>query len=616
MLLTPYHGTLLSIHYDNNQDEYMKITDRPNNSISAITFILNWALLIGIPCIFLTILFNNAYIYNYPLYKEDHYLFAVFISLIAVIALINELILKKNKYKITSIDIAVIFFILSCIISRIGYLHNNYLNEIIVNFFVVCSIYLIVRLVFSNKLLNILLYTISLTVIIEAIYICFTLCSVYHFHNYYLFLKGTLDNSGLCAGYIVFGSAIILYLLKNVSVWFTYFFYFVVFIILCLLQSRAALLAFVPIACFNDILRQYMKSALQSKLMWIILVVVSVFLSIWLFIIKEDSARGRVLIWDLTLEHSFQSPVYGIGYGEFPVSYKSWQSDYFKSSNYNPDYIDLAGLPNNCFNEPLQIFIETGIIGFLSFLAIVISIYRSSSLLNPTLMGFLKLALFSLLIFSLFSYPFHCLPILTLSIIIVAIISNLSISEFSIPIEGTYARWSFFIIFLLSLCAGVYLFKKSDAINTWKIARKTEKVNPLNSLKIYDSVYSLLQDNGAFLFDYGMALFDNKQYQQSISVLTKCNKLLSKIETTILLGRDYQAIGKFKEAEKMYFNSMYCMPSRLIAKYYLLKLYIQERDTINARNLSKDIIQSPVKVYTIEAAVYQQFADSTFIKLK
>lgn len=590
-------------------------TDKFDNLTSKITFILNWVLLIAISCTFLVILFNNPYIYNYPSYNKGHYLFAILITSVTAIALFNELILKKNQYKITGIDIALCFFFLSCLISRIAYINTNYFNEISSNFIVVSSIYLIIRLIVNDKFLKILLYIISLTLVIEAIYIVFTLYHSYNFHNYHIFLMGTLDNSGLCAGYIVLASAVTLYLLRNAPVRLTYLFYFIIFILLYLLQSRAALLSFIPVICLNTIPVKYIKAAFGSKLFISVLICISICISVGLFLIKKDSAMGRVLIWNLTLKHSFQSPIYGIGYGEFPVSYQSWQTNYFKSSNYDPDYSYLADLPYNAFNEPLQIFTETGILGLLSFLAIIVSIYKSSSFLKAPLMRILKLALLSLLIFSLFSYPLHSLPILVLSIIIMAIIASYNISKYSITIKGIYARCFFFPVFLLSVCAGIYFFKKDGAIAEWNLGKKTEKINLTNSLTKYNSAYPLLKNNGAFLFDYGTALFYNKQYPQSIALLTKSSKLLPKIETTILLGRDYQAIGNLKEAEKMYFNAMYAIPSRLKPKYYLLKLYVQKKDTVNARNLSKNIIESSAKGLSVEAMLYQQFADSTLIKL-
>ena len=82
---------------------------------------------------------------------------------------------------------------------------------------------------------------------------------------------------------------------------------------------------------------------------------------IGLFKMKQDSAMGRLLIWNVSTEIVAGNLWMGIGFDNFKSCYMNKQADFFKI---NPMLRKALVASDTCyaFNEYLQAFVETGLL--------------------------------------------------------------------------------------------------------------------------------------------------------------------------------------------------------------------------------------------------------------
>ena len=119
--------------------------------------------------------------------------------------------------------------------------------------------------------------------------------------------------------------------------------------------------------------------AVTKNLFSIVVIAGVLLVSYQLYLLKENSANGRLLIWKITGVVVKDHCLVGVGLGNFPASFLEYQSLYFQQ---HPDRVSeegqLAGETWYAFNDILQITAEQGIIGFGLIGALLFSIVKAS----------------------------------------------------------------------------------------------------------------------------------------------------------------------------------------------------------------------------------------------
>ncbi len=96
---------------------------------------------------------------------------------------------------------------------------------------------------------------------------------------------------------------------------------------------------------------------------------------------------------------------------------------------------------------------------------------------------------------------------------------------------------------------------------------------------------------------YGKALSMDEQHQRSLDILTLARKLYnSHILQNTLGDSHHKALGNYKAAEAAYIESSLMMPSMLLPRYLLAKLYNESGEHEKARQTAEELLKSPVKV--------------------
>ena len=116
-----------------------------------------------------------------------------------------------------------------------------------------------------------------------------------------------------------------------------------------------------------------------------------------LFVLKPDSARGRLFMWKITCRAIAEKPLTGYGIHNFAAAYGNAQETYFAAGDYEPWEERVAGSPEYAFNEYLQVAVELGIpLAVCLLVVVVLCLYRGVRKGRYGICG----AILSLMIFS------------------------------------------------------------------------------------------------------------------------------------------------------------------------------------------------------------------------
>ena len=242
------------------------------------------------------------------------------------------------------------------------------------------------------------------------------------------------------------------------------------------------------------------------------------------FFMKKDSAIGRLHIWHMELRAITEKPLTGHGKGSVLGVYGDTQAEYFAEKERPEIITKVAGCPEYAFNEYLKIGIEYGIpamVGVIIVLILLIAILLK-------LRSSLAYGLITFCVFAFFSYPLEAIHI------------------------------------------------KSDAENDW------DSIRYLSSMELYEDAveeYAPLCDalngNYRFLYDYSYALYKCGRHRESIVVLKEGAAMSSDPMFYNIIGRNYEAMGLYQEAESAYLHAHYMVPQRLYPLTLLMRMHIR-----------------------------------------
>ncbi len=343
-----------------------------------------------------------------------------------------------------------------------------------------------------------------------------------------------------------------------------------------------------------------------------------------IYLLKKDSANGRLLIWQVASQLIKERPITGHGSGAFSALYMDEQAQWFESGKGTDEQAMIAGSPESPFNEPLKLWLEKGLIGVLlagGILGFILFLptpptplegelqSREAKTQNPeletrntqleTLKIGLKGTLLSILTFSLFSYPFDISSFTLQLVVVISLLSSTTPSL--ITIKGRRILLLTMPVVVMLIAAGMWYFPKRQAhyaaLKTWHKADQFYSMRSYNiASEIYEEAFPALTTNGLFLQMYGKALTMDEQYKNSNEILALAQKHHSSYIIQNTFGDNYKALGNYDKAEAAYQKSSNMVPGLLLPKYLLAKLYNESAQTGKAKQAAREILNSPVKV--------------------
>lgn len=350
-------------------------------------------------------------------------------------------------------------------------------------------------------------------------------------------------------------------------------------------ESRTGILAITVVSSvylgnkYYSLFKQYRKALL------LVLGVVFIALFIGLFFLKKNSAIGRMLIWETSLQMIVDRPLFGLGTSGFMSEYMLYQADYFTENTDSP-YALLADNVTHPFNEYLLIVIEYGVIGLLFVFTILVLLIKFSQQITIP-----HLCILAIAILACFSYPLRY-P---------AVVILLAYSLANIKIEQRN-EFKFNRALKLSWCCllgGICIFLIRDIrfeIQWGKLALYREYLESDTISESYADLYVRWNGDPMFLYNYGAVLNHLGNYSRSNEIMFRCIKYFNDYDVQRLIADNYDNMKKCEQAEEHYLIANKMIPSRFMPLYRLLKLYDKNGKTNDALYMAKTIVDMPIKV--------------------
>jgi O-antigen ligase len=279
-----------------------------------------------------------------------------------------------------------------------------------------------------------------------------------------------------------------------------------------------------------------------------------------LFLLKKDSANGRLLMWKITARAITHQPVSGTGLGGFPAAFAGEQASYFRSGRASATEKLVAGSPEYAFNDYLQTGLEQGIIGLVCFL-LWLSCCFYAGVRNRRIGaagGILALA-----VFAASSYPLQ-LPSFWTLLVFLSAICVAGPCFFIRRKPFSFGANALFIALLVALLSGACRFlqqKRYQAYKGW------------TGFANHEALYPLLNHKPEYLFDYAQYLHKAARYQEACQPLKRAARLSADPMIWYMLGKNAQASGHYEEAEMYLLHGINILPERIYPYYLLTKLY-------------------------------------------
>lgn len=316
--------------------------------------------------------------------------------------------------------------------------------------------------------------------------------------------------------------------------------------------------------------------------------------SYWL---KKDSADGRLLIWQCSIDMAKDAPWLGHGVGSFEAHYMDYQAEYFRTHEQNR-YAMLADNVKQPFNEYLGVLLNFGILGLFLLVAIIVLLiycYTKHPNLEKRIAAY---ALISIATFSLFSYPFTYPFTWIIAFLCIVMLARESV----VHLFATF-RIKNTVCVLVLVCSLVGIYKLTERIRTeleWNKASVQALCGAYDkALPFYKKLEKAFDDNPYFLYNYAAILKEKKHYAESLGVALQCRKYWADYDLELIIGENYQQLKKFEEAEAYYRNASQMCHSRFYPLNYLYDLYKEMGEEHKALEIAREIINKPVKVESL-----------------
>jgi tetratricopeptide (TPR) repeat protein len=378
-------------------------------------------------------------------------------------------------------------------------------------------------------------------------------------------------------------------------------------IVLLSTNSRSGIIGFAfTLALFPLFLK---KSLPNLKVYWITTFFILSILLSFLFYYKKESTNGRLLVYKIARKIVIDNVFSGIGLGQFSVTYNKYQAEYFANHSIDSNEALLADNTFYAFNDFLQFICETGIIGFIGLVFLVI--YSYNKLKQKTFSAFQKAALgfvICILIGSLFSYPLQTKIIQFLFIFYLAMLfmDENQLEQKSIKSKKIIDA----SVICIAVCTCIFYFglkiKYQLAFN------KADNLSQLgyrrDALEMYRKFDDHLFCDGYTRFIYARELYNSNRLEEANKMIKKAK--LSYIDNEVLaLSANILAEQKqFKQAEEEFKKAIFTVPNRIKSRYEIFRFYLNQKDTSNAKIWQYSILNMKIK---IPSAITDNFVQRT-----
>lgn len=332
----------------------------------------------------------------------------------------------------------------------------------------------------------------------------------------------------------------------------------------------------------------------KGRIKLLVLSVGLIFLSV-MYIVKKDSADGRLFIYNCALEMTKERPILGYGMNGVQAHYMDFQAKWL-SEHPNSRFAYLADNVNTVFNEYLTIVICFGLVGIVVlclYICLMIHCYRKTPSKET------KCALMSLIVIGIlccfsypFTYPFTWIVLVLNSYILIHRAYPLTmVNKVRYPVA--------ILLLIISSFVGYGVLKRTQAEQEWRQVSHTVLLEKNKDvLSCYNSLMGTLGNEPYFLYNYAAELYIAEHYDKALLIAQRCRSLWADYDLEILLGEIYFKLYNYKESENHFRLASQMCPVRFVPLYRLFCLYRKMGLVNRAQMIGEKIINKPIKVYS------------------
>ena len=302
-----------------------------------------------------------------------------------------------------------------------------------------------------------------------------------------------------------------------------------------------------------------------------------------IYLLKKDSANGRLLLWKVTGQAIKEQPWTGTGTGGFPAGYAEAQAEYFTSGKASETEMMVAGCPEYGFNEFLQIGLEQGLVGLMVFVLLLsYSLFRGVKNRQVGAAG----GILALMVFSLASYPLQ-LPEFWVVLVVLMGVANsntpvdadISVDADTPPTPSQEGRkiLSVAMIGVLAICCG-WIFRQQKGYyegykkwNTLKMLYNSKAYEAAG--EGYEKLMPLMGHKPELLFEAAQCLSKSERFKEANRLLERAMKLSGDPMIHYMAAKNEQSMGNYQKAENLLLHAIDMLPERIYPYYLLTKLY-------------------------------------------
>ncbi len=421
-------------------------------------------------------------------------------------------------------------------------------------------------------------------------------------------LTGSFYNPGPFGGFIAMGLPIALSMLLGRCRRQQRIGYAVMLMILVALPASASRSAWVAAAlsCSLVALCHFGRQTVAAWLRrwWLPLTVALIALSVGAYIMKADSANGRIFLWKIGLKACAAHP-WGVGWHQVSGAYGAAQEAYFASGAATDGEIAVADAPSYLFNEYLQVALAWGWPAAAVFVAaiaasIIIAVRRH-------IYGAAG-AMASFAIFAFASYPLQ-FPLF------LSAVTTLSLGTLASTCANRY-RVSLFAVVsatvaILSAISSHDHLRKAHSYTEWqKIQHFYRSADHSRAVSAMLPLQEQMKWNPRFMFELGHSLNLTGRPSESNLTLAEAAKVCADPMIFNLRGKNFEALGIYDAALTELRHAADRLPNRMYPHFLIVGLAdsAEPVDTTLMLKAAGKVLNMPVKVMS---PAIEEMRDST-----
>lgn len=306
-----------------------------------------------------------------------------------------------------------------------------------------------------------------------------------------------------------------------------------------------------------------------------------------LYTYKPGSVHGRWLIWQVAGRMFSENPWTGQGWGASGKEYMYAQAAFFREGNGINESV-YAGDNWQVFNEGLHLLCEQGVISGLLVGSLLVLLFRrrfGGSIAQAAATG--------LLVFSAFSYP-ASVPALA---VFYTLLAGALVNEgnFRIRVSGRIGmpgRIAAGVCLIAGCMVVVYAMRQIRMAEDMMKQAVREEGKLAEALACFPS----MRGQKDYVLCLGRQLYKREKYGEAVPVLRQAAALRPTTGMLCDLGDCYRRQGRYADAEYCFLLARDMIPARLTACYHLFCLYRETGRTEEACAMTREILQTKVKI--------------------